>query len=203
MTNYIALDIALLLPTEVDRVCRGLNSAPNADPFSDFKKSNNHPHITLAMGVFQAEDVPTLVASLEKKLSECYYPLQLQIKELYRKISEQIGQEYQLLIEAKSPFHGLVGGIWKITGQYYASVPATREMFQLDSDELWEPNTAHWVDGFRQKRLDDYKPHISLKCREVVLEDGILPLDFTASNVVVARIGNYCTCRDILKKINL
>ncbi len=203
MINYCALDIALPLPSEIENLSRTLNILHDAQPFSDFRKANNHPHITLALGVFRSEDVPTLVASLEKELSGDYCPLNLQITGLHRKFSDQIGQEYQLMIERNDHLLGLARGVWGIAHQLYASTPATREMIQLDANEVWEPNTTHWIERFRHKRFEDYNPHISLKCREAVLEEAKLPLAFVADKIVIARIGNYCTSRDIVNEISL
>lgn len=196
--RFVALNIALLLDSELDALCRRLNAMPSAEPFSDFRKPDNHPHITLAMGVFREEEIP--VIDKEVKSIIHYVPRIFSITELYRKTSEQIGQEYQLLIEKDKAFDDFHRAFMERIKPYITTFPASQEMFVVDADETWEPNTTYWVDGFRHKKEEEYRPHISLKCRHALL-DARLPIEGKADGIIIARIGNYCSCRRIVTKV--
>lgn len=201
MNQLIALDIALLLPPELDTLCRRINSTTGASPFSDFRKTDNHPHITLAMGVFPVAYIEALYAAL-LPFQITHHPLPLTVKDLYKKHSEQIGQEYQLQIERIEDICSLQRDVMSRLRNYFAAETATREMVRVDSDEQWEPNTTYWIDGFKHKKPEDYTPHISLKCREAKLPSEI-DLNFVVDRLAIARVGNYCSCRDILREVIL
>ncbi len=203
MTGFVALNIALLVSSDIDALCRRMNTALCAAPFSDFRKPSNYPHITLAMSVFREKEIPAIVKEVTPL--KPYLPVGFSITELYHKTSEQIGQEYQLLVEKDEDFDEFHREFMERIRPYFTSVPTTREMIDVDADELWESHTAYWVDGFRNKRPDSYKPHISLKCRhaslDAILPNAMLPLKGTAERMVIAHVGNYCSCRKIVKEI--
>jgi hypothetical protein len=201
MTNYVALNIGFLLSSELEQLCRNLNTSPDADAFSDFGKANNNPHVTLAMGVFEENDIENIVSAIRTAI-EGYNPIKTTATNLYRKESEQIGQEYQLQIQKTDEIATLYKCVMDAVRQYISSVPATRNMFSVDEDETWEPNTTHWVDGFKRKKPEDYNPHISLKCRSVP-EEPVLPIACTVDTIVIAKMGNYCSSRDVLGQIPL
>jgi hypothetical protein len=201
MTNYIALNIGLLLPSTLEEVCINLNTEADADPFSDFRKDNNNPHITLAMGVFEERNIDVVIAAV-RTVVEQYDPIETTITRMYRKESEQIGQEYQLEIKRTNELVKFHRSVMEAVKPYFCSIPATKEMFVVDPDETWEPNTTYWIDGFKEKKPADYKPHISLKCREVTTKIAV-PIDFIADTIVVARVGNYCSSRNVIEKIEL
>ena len=197
--KFVALDIALLLDPELDALCRRLNSAKGAEPFSDFRKQTNYPHVTLAMGVFREGEIPAILKELV--LLRPQLPVRLSVTELYCKVSEQIGQEYQLMIERDSAFNVFYNDFRERINPYFTSLPASQNMFVVDKDEVWNPNTTQWVDGFKHKRTHDYKPHISLKCRNASL-DVPLRIEGRGIQIVIAQIGNYCSCRTILREVH-
>ncbi len=197
--KFVALDIALLLDPELDALCRGLNSAKGAEPFSDLRKPDNYPHVTLAMGVFREEEIPAITEELQ--FAAGFLPMRVCVNKLYRKVSEQIGQEYQLFLRREQQLTNIHSAVMDRLKPYMVCVPSSQNMFVVDRDEVWEPNTTHWVDGFRHKRLEDYRPHISLKCRNSAL-DVPLPIEGRGDRIVIARIGNYCSCRDVLSRVH-
>lgn len=199
MIKFVALDIALLLDPELDALCRRLNTSPLAEPFSDFRKCDNYPHITLAMGVFREQEIQAI--STELQFAAGFLPLAMHVNELYRKVSEQIGQEYQLLLRRNQQLTDIHCAIMYQLRPYMVHMPSSPDMFVVDADEAWELNTTYWVDGFRYKTPEDYKPHISLKCRNASLEVP-LPIHGRADKIVIARIGNYCSCRQILREVH-
>ena len=213
--THVAVNIALALPNNLDALCRELNTATSANQFSDFGKRDNYPHITLAMGVVAITDVPLLTNDLKTALYETL-PLSLSVEELYRKVSEQIGQEYQLLISRTPEIVTLHEKLMEIARRFFRNVSATKEMVFVNddnfydrgtfrNDETWEPNTTHWIDGFKLKKAEDYKPHISLKCRNVdeAVVQRQLPCEFIADRIILAYTGNYCSARQIAYEVAL
>src|SRR3989338_497321 len=150
MKKYVALSIALRLSPEVEALCRRLNTADASDPFSNFRKPDNYPHITLAMGVFPYHKLGEVGLAVSNVTTEdC--PLELEILELYSKESAQIGKEYQLRVSKTSAIVDLHTRIMGTIAPFRASVPASQEMFHVDHNEVWEPNSTHWIDGFKDK----------------------------------------------------
>ena len=202
--THVAVTIALALPKNLDALCRELNTATSANPFSDFGKRDCHPHITLGMGVIDITNIGLLTQALNR---ECYnvHPLALSIEKVYRKVSEQIGQEYQLEISKTPQIVDLHTRSMNILREYLAPVGITRDMINVDEDEQWEPETAYWIDGFKFKKAEDYKPHISLKCRNVdeAVVQRQLPCEFIADRIILAYVGNYCTARQIAYEVML
>jgi hypothetical protein len=198
-STFVALDIALLLSPKLDELCRRINTAPGAKPFSDFRKQDNYPHITLARGVFREEEIPAL--SKDIRLYKPHFLGEVVITELYPKTSEQIGQEYQLRVKKDEQFDELYRAFIERIKPYSTTFPASREMIVVDQDEIWNPATIDWVNEFRNKKPEDYNPHISLKCRHASL-DVQLPLEGIAERIVIANVGNYCSCRGIRRELH-
>ncbi|MFH0836435.1 MAG: 2'-5' RNA ligase family protein, partial [Candidatus Micrarchaeota archaeon] len=77
----IAVDVALLLPKPVNDVCIAINQAKDSVQTSDLSKPDNHPHITLAMGVIDEAQVVEVKERI-KRLAARFHKLELEISGL-------------------------------------------------------------------------------------------------------------------------
>lgn len=193
----IAVDVALLLPEKVNKICIDINKAPEADAFFRLNEKDSFPHITLAMGVIDEKDLPKANEILEE-IANVFSLIDLEVYELdyttmpppenkksYQfklNLTEEIKNLYVIIMEKLRPLF---------------SYDVDLEMFYKDDENLHEVS-KFWVSKFKenQKRFNDYQPHISLKCANAKFDD--LPIKFTASKLALCHLGDYCTCRKIL-----
>ncbi len=197
----IAIDVALLLPDEINNICIEINRNSNADAFSDLSKNNNHPHITLAMGVVDEENLPKIESKL-KDISRDFSSLKLEIAELYFEMTPEKKKSYGFTVILTDELKKLHRVIMKELFPIF-SYDVNNNMFFLDSDENFNEVSKYWVKNYGEKHSDpnNYHPHISLKCRKADYTN--FPIKFTASKLAVCQLGNYCTCRKTFTIIDL
>ncbi len=196
----IAVDIALLLPKEVNDICVEINRK-DAEASSDLSKDDNYPHITLAMGVIDEKDLLEVETKL-KEISSNFSSLQLEILDIYFKITPEKKKSYGFTIRLTDELKNLHKMIMEKLLPIF-SYDVSNSMFFLDSDENFNEVSKHWVKNYGKKHSnpDNYHPHISLKCRKA--EYSKFPIKFTSSKLVVCHLGNHCTCRKVLVSVEL
>jgi len=197
----IAIDVALLLSEKINKICVSLNKTEGAGAFSDFSKSNNHQHITLAMGVIDEKDLPKIEAKL-KRISNNFPTLKLKVKGIHSEINPENSKSCSFLVERTEKLKKLHAEIMK-TILPFLSHTVEKKMFFLDSDEKFGKVSKYWVKNYWKKHSnpENYKPHISLKCRKANYLK--FPITFSTSRLAVCQLGNYCACRKIFFQFNL
>ena len=192
----IAIDIALLLPEAINKICIDINQKEHSESFSDLTKLDNHPHITLAMGVIDEKDIEKVNSKL-KEIVEQFSKLNLQISKIYHQITPENKLSYGFEIKLTDEIKKLHGKIMEELLPMF-SYDVIEEMFFLDSDENFAEVSKSWVENYGKNHSDpeNYHPHISLKCRKAEYHN--FPVKFFASKVALCHQGNYCTCRTIL-----
>ena len=192
----IAIDIALLLPEAINKICVDINQKEHSEYFSDLSKSDNYPHITLAMSVIDEEDIEIVNEKL-KKIVEQFSKLNLEIIKIYHQITPENKVSYGFEIKSTDELKKLHGEIMKELWPMF-SYDVKNDIFFLDPDEEFSEVSKVWVENYGKNHSDpeNYQPHISLKCRKA--EYYNFPVRFVASKVVLCKLGNYCTCRTIL-----
>ena len=197
----LAVDVALLLPDELNKVCVDINRRPEAEAFSDLSKENNHPHITLAMGVVNEKDIIKVDAKL-KKIVRGFSPLTLQITDIFDETTPEKKKSCCFTVAMTDGLKRLHARVMKTLFPVF-SYDAGLDMFYRDPDETLHEVSKYWVENYGKKHQDpdNYHPHISLKCRRGNYEQ--LPIKFVADKMVLCHLGNYCTCRAILGSFNL
>ena len=192
----IAIDIALLLPEAINKICIDINQKEHSEKFSDLSKSDNHPHITLAMGVIDEEDIEKVNNKL-KEIVKQFSELNLKISNIYHQLTPEkkisCGFEIKITDEIKK-LHGKI--IKELLPMF--SYDVKKDMFFLDSDENLSEVSKVWVENYGKNYSDpeNYHPHISLKCRKAEYHN--FPVKFIASEIALCHLGNYCTCRTIM-----
>ncbi|MBC8495730.1 2'-5' RNA ligase family protein [archaeon] len=196
----IAIDIALLLPDEINSLCIGLNQQ-DKNAFFDLTKKDNHPHITLTMAVIDEADIHKIEVIL-RNVAEKFSGLQLELTELNYTITPEDKKSYQFVIGSSKEIKELRQKIVKELSPYF-SYEVEDSMFFVDNDEEFRPVSKYWVANHEKRNLslDKFKPHISLKNTAATFDE--FPIKFTTNKLVMAQLGNYCTCRKILIDIDL
>jgi hypothetical protein len=197
----IAIDIALLLSQRINNICLKINRSAGAEAFSDLSKENNYPHITLAMGAMDEGDLAAIENKV-KKISQKFRALDLEIIHLGNETTPENKKSSHLTIKPNKKLRELHGMIMSELLPIF-SYEIKKEMFFIDADENFKKVSKYWVENYGKKHANpqNYHPHISLKCRNAKYNN--LPLKFTASKLAICQLGNYCTCRKIIKSINL
>jgi len=191
----IAIDIALLLPEAINKICVDINQKEHFEKFSDLSKSDNHPHITLAMGVINENDIKKVNTKLQKIIKQ-FLKLNLEIIKMVYETTPENKLSYGFEIKLTDEIKKLHGKIMKELLPMF-TYNVTSDMFFLDSDEKFNEVSKVWIENYGKKHSDpnNYHPHISLKCRKA--EYYNFPVKFITSKVVLCHLGNYCTCRTI------
>lgn len=106
----IAIDIALLLPEAINKICIDINQKEHSESFSDLSKLDNHPHITLAMGVIDEEDIEKVNSKLKEIVNQ-FSKLNLEISKIYHQITPEKKISYGFEIKMTDEIKMLHGKI--------------------------------------------------------------------------------------------
>lgn len=197
----IAVDVALLLPEKVNKVCIGINKQRDADAFFRLNKKDSFPHITLAMGVIDEKDLPKAEERLSK-IAEKFSSLDLEIEIINFTIMPQPENKksYQFVLKPTQELKALHAIIMKELLPLF-SYKVDLGMFYKEDEELHEVS-MFWVKNYAKNHQtsEDFKAHISLKCRSAQFNK--FPIKFSASKLALCHLGDYCTCRKILFSID-
>ncbi len=197
----IAVDVALLLPDAVNKICVEINRRKDADPESDLSKSNNYPHITLSMGVIEQENLPLAEAALKETCRD-FTPLQIEIPGIDYGMTPENRKSYGFAIRPADELKRLHSAVMKSMHPLF-SYAVANDMFFVDTDEIFSDVSRHWVENYGKDHMDanNYHPHISLKCRKA--DYTHFPIKFSATKLGIFHLGNYCTCREAFSIIDL
>jgi len=73
----------------------------------------------------------------------------------------------------------------------------------LYGDEPIAPTTLEWIRTYpEQAGFEKFLPHITLGYGAVA-EDPGLPMDCGPGRLAICRLGNHCTCREVLSAVPL
>ncbi len=198
----IAVDVALLLPEKINKICIGINKHKNADAFFRLNEKDSFPHITLAMGVIDERDLPKAEERLSK-IAEKFSSLDLEIEIIDFTIMPQPENKksYQFTLKLTQELKALHAMIMKELLPLF-SYDVKLYMFYKDDETLHEVS-MFWVKNYAKNHQtsEDFKAHISLKCRSAQFNK--FPIKFSASKLALCHLGDYCTCRKILFSTNI
>ncbi len=195
-TNKIAIDIVLIPPDEVLQFAIDINKT-----FSDTAAENYVlnpktciPHITLLMGLITKAQVPEVGRKLSE-LAKKFSALNLTITHA-KSSTRPDGKTLSGLEIQKTPeLQKLHETILDEMSSIFTYDGVEKEMFLTPPPV--NKVSMFWVQGFAKTSVrEKYKPHITLGVGEPKQE--ITPVQFTASKLALCRLGNYCTCRDVL-----
>ena len=187
----IAVDAALLPPENIMDVCIELNRKFN--PTSNLNKIDNFPHITLAMGVINKEDIPKVNEKLQEIVSK-FKTLDLELEEIYHTIKPDGNKSFAFAISKTDELIKLHAIIMKELLPIF-TYEVTTDMF--DQTDPIDPISIRWVENYgkHHENPENYVPHLTIKCKKNVETDLKFPIKFTASKFGLFHLGDHCTCR--------
>lgn len=161
-------------------------------------KKNCLPHISLAMGCIDEEDIASVERILPSIAKE--YPLG-DLMVLGAQTSKNAAGEKVSAFEVERTeelqlFHET---IMERLGSYLSGDVTAEE---ISDDEVVE-TTLLWIKNYREKSsFAKFFPHITIGYGEPSNLPPF-PIRFTASRLALCHLGNHCTCRRILASVEL
>ena len=151
------------------------------------------PHISLAMGVIEEDNIPKANIVI-KEIASSFQALELKADHYQgnRIPSGDIVSEFTVANTPKlQSLHEVTMRKLKALLTHDASL----EM--VFSPPSAEEITLYWIRNYAKKSsFENFKPHITLGFGE--LKDIQTSINFTASTIAICHLGNYCTCQKIL-----
>lgn len=156
-------------------------------------KENCLPHISLAMGCIDSNDIARAAGVLQK-LADKNHPGALvsvgisvgtssaseKVSVLGLKRTETLQRLHEDVMQELEPYFS-----YDVTAEMVLSPPGAGE------------STLRWIREYPEKSsFRRYFPHITLGYGQ--LEDFAFPPEFTAPRLALCHLGNHCTCRKIL-----
>ena len=181
----IAIDLAVLLPTETRCVVERLNSglAGHGLRFD----ATRHPHVTLSQHFVTDVQLTQVYADVETVLSGLP-PLHLSVTGL-----RQGRTAHVLVVAPTPPLQQLHTRLMDTLAPY--EVPGGAAAFH-EGDPPRDADVA-WVARFRvDSSFARFDPHITIGIGSDPVSTD--PFAFTARTIAVCRLGRFCTCRDHL-----
>ena len=195
-----AVDV-VLLPTET-MTTRAIEA--NAQLVEKFgakivlDKNNCLPHISLAMGCAEEEEIPDIGRILEEiakktSLGKLHViGIAISTNSVGEKVSVfQIERAKQL----QSLHEEVMGKL-----RPYLSYDVTKDMLYGPAEV--EGSTLLWIRNYRDKSsFANFSPHITIGYGQ--LNQADLAMEFEACKLALCHLGNHCTCRKILTSVKL
>lgn len=196
----IAIDIALLPPEHIMDLCVELNNTlvNNERPELNLNKTNTLPHLSLAMGAIEEEELPKIKQILDN-IKQKYKTLDLIIIKDSAPIRPNgekgsIGLDFEKTHELQKLHEEIITAIKPLV-----TYDATAEVFfdYPNVDEI----SLFWVNYYLKSSFENLKPHITIGRGD--MKPVKYPIKFKANRLALCHLGNFCTCKRILYEIEL
>jgi len=196
----IAVDVELLPSEEVTNRAIEANKRL-LKQYSDriiLDKENCLPHISLAMGCMDEQNIPD-IEKIQHKIAEKYHPGQLKVPGINigtNSVGEKVSAFEVEKTERLQSLHEEV--MLRITP--YFSYDVTAEM--VLSPPLACESTMLWIKNYPEKSaFGNFFPHITVGYGQ--LDEFPFTTEFAASKLALCHLGNHCTCRKVLAAAEL
>jgi len=194
--SKIAVDVVLLPDERMSEIVIEANRQLVGE-FSDeivLDKENALPHISLAMGCIENNDIGTVEKLLNEITATHLVPRKLKAVciEVTKSLSGQEVSSFK--IENTAELQRLHEEISNKLEPYMS--------WQVTADMLYEPvniteTTLRWIEDYRNKSsFANFRPHITIGYGRT--QEPKLPLEFDISALALCHLGNHCTCRKTL-----
>ncbi|MBF0216928.1 MAG: hypothetical protein HQL30_08055 [Candidatus Omnitrophica bacterium] len=186
----IACDIAILPPDEIMDLAIGISKGIGPDRGNGIalNKKDILPHITLAMGSVEEEDIPKIKIILIN-LASIAMPIDLEM------IPDPRGRHY-LGIACSAMLRGLHEAVIESTSQFFKG-RVDMKMFHDPDGSGISDNSVSYVSKFMENSsYANFEPHITVQSSGDPIAQ--VTARFTADRLVLGHLGNHCTVRRIL-----
>jgi len=196
----IAVDVVLLPSEEVTNQAIEANKKL-LKQYADriiLDKENCLPHISLAMGCMDEQEIPDIEKILHT-IAGKYNPGQLNVPGINIG-TNSLGEKVSAFeVEKTENLQSLHEEVMQRMTPYF-SYDVTAEM--VLSPPLAGESTLFWIKNYPEKSaFDNFFPHITIGYGQ--LDDFSFRAEFTASKLALCHLGNECTCRKVLTAVEL
>jgi 2'-5' RNA ligase len=161
-------------------------------------KQNCLPHISLAMGCIDENDIPMIETALKSTAKKCKIE-QLRIKGVSVSINPKGQSISSFEIEKTHNLQNLHEQVMESVTQFFRC-EATKDM--IYPGEPVSPTTIEWIKNYRENSsFENFSPHITIGYG--LLETKIEPIEFSPAKLALCHLGNHCTCRQILAEVQI
>ena len=161
-------------------------------------KENCLPHISLAMGCVDEEDIASVERILQSIAKECSLS-DLTVSSVRSTLNSRGEAVSVFEVEKTEELQFLHKTVMERLAPYL-SCDVTSDMVCAAGEV--EESTLLWIKNYREKSsFDNFLPHITIGYGE--LSNFSFAMKFTASRLALSQLGNHCTCRKILVSIEL
>lgn len=199
MSEIIAIDVALMLPPEVEDLAMGLNKeliagqrAEGLVPAIVLDKNPCLPHASLVMAAVSRANVEKIAGEL-RELVNGLMPMELKIIGTYHMGTNEKPYFSGLEIEKNYKLQKLHEEIARVTKPYHVR-DVNKEMFitGAETDDFIPPYVGSFFD---EQCGEKFWPHITVGHGEL---SNVLPQSFVVSAVAICHLGRWGTCREVL-----
>ncbi len=190
----IAVDVVLLPGEEVtDKAIEANRQQPGRDGGIALNREDCLPHISLAMGCVDEEDIGQIERVLRDIAKDSGIG-KLRVVGVYIGTNAS-GEQVSLYHVEKTPsIQSLHEKVMRSLSQYF-SYDVSEEMVSAEGQVA--ESTLRWIENFAtESSFEKFFPHITIGYGQAVALD--FPIEFTPAGLAVCHLGNHCTCRKIL-----
>jgi 2'-5' RNA ligase len=187
----IAADVVLLPPEEVMDTAVRINGElveKTGDASIVLDNEKCLPHVTLAMGCVEEEDLDHIDKIL-RSIAEDLLPITL------KTIPFEKGPA-SLKIEKTRDIELLHELVMIRMSRFFTHEVSKSMIYGSQKEEIAELTFDYIRNFTTRSSFENYLPHITLGPGDVDLEVG--SFEFTARRLALCHLGNYCTCRKVL-----
>ncbi|WP_048148937.1 2'-5' RNA ligase family protein [Methanolacinia paynteri] len=201
-SEYYAVDIALIPERETLDFFIGLNRRlieKTGDDSIRLGDSACLPHISLAMGRVHAsciEDIKEILSVVSG-----FLPYNAAYKD-YAVVAGSNGDQISGLdIVRDDMIAGLQEIVAGILGEF-SSHGMTPECFSGDASAITDFSLDYSENYLARQTGDSFSPHITIGNGNIrKVEDIQPPANFSCDRIAICRLGNHCTCAELLESI--
>lgn len=202
-SEYYAVDIALIPERESLNFFIGLNRRlieKTGDGSIYLGDSACLPHISLSMGRVRASSIEDIKERLSEAVSG-YLPYFAAYKD-YAVVAGSDGDPVSGMdVVRDDAIAGLQEIVAGILGEF-SSHGMTPECFSGDVSAITDFSLDYSDNYLARQTGDNFSPHITLGHGDIMrLEDIQPPANFSCDRIAICRLGNHCTCAELLESI--
>jgi 2'-5' RNA ligase len=186
----IAIDVALLLPTDVEVAAANINAHLSRPLTFD---ETHLPHLTVVqqfVEVSKLERAVRILGTIAKGLQ----PIEINVRGIGVEKFDNTCVLYWVIessLQLRTLHHRVSADFGSLACR------GSRESFFSDEAQSIPDSTIDYVDNFcRQSSGSNFGPHITLGFGDVKLQQK--PFTFTASRIAICHLGELNTCRRVL-----
>ncbi|MBW8001609.1 MAG: 2'-5' RNA ligase family protein [Planctomycetes bacterium] len=196
--NIKAVDIAILPPPHVTNLAIEINAELVQNFKSPIALSQNSclPHISLAMGCIEDQNLPDAESILKEIASQTDLTELVITTISTADFADTPVSSFE--IENSAPLQKLHENIMNQMVPHLTNSVKPDMLFDIDIAD----STLTWIKNYRKNAsFENFYPHITLGYGTAQYDK--LPITFKPEKIAICHLGNHCTCREVIFAIDL